>query len=226
MGDARAGDRPEDRRLVPPASRAPTAPARLRPALHRVPDGAGVRPLGANSRRADDAPETAPEVMARDGRPGPAPTAAELPGDAQPIGNFLHPARMYFPPSAWMKSEAVLRQRLAWLQANGYTIELAMLEQTHWGVVPDGTASGHGRTPRRRSCSRATTCRSTAGRTTSTSSAGGLRSRVELRARGRRESLGAGADRVRRRVGDPRDAARRRGAGRRRDRLPELLGAR
>ena len=53
-----------------------------------------------------------------------------------PIGNFLHPARMYFPPSAWMKSEAVLRQRLAWLQANGYTIELAMLEQTHWGVVP------------------------------------------------------------------------------------------
>ena len=63
----------------------------------------------------------------------PAPSFLEM---HNPVGNFLHPARMYFPPSAWVKSEAVLRQRLAWLQANSYTIELAMLEQTHWGVVP------------------------------------------------------------------------------------------
>ena len=47
--------------------------------------------------------------------------------------NFRHPIRQYFGPHAWVQSEDALRERFQWLVGHGYTCDLAMLEQDHWG---------------------------------------------------------------------------------------------
>ncbi|KKM80494.1 hypothetical protein LCGC14_1339400, partial [marine sediment metagenome] len=68
--------------------------------------------------------------------PTPLPVAPSFTEMENPIGNFLHPAEQYFPPASWVKSEETLRARLQWVKDNGYTVELAMMEQTHWGTAP------------------------------------------------------------------------------------------